>query len=97
LAHDETLLSIDEEAFEGDHSATLTGPSVTVVLAGMKIPPNYGQEYTAGFEALYQNLEYRLPLIPFFLDGVAGSSSLNQVDGFIRRERAIGSSLRRSS
>jgi acyl-CoA thioesterase-1 len=57
--------------------------SVTVVLAGMKLPPNYGQEYTAGFEALYQALakQYRLTLIPFFLDGVAGSSSLNQADG----------------
>jgi len=57
--------------------------SVTVVLAGMKIPPNYGQEYTAGFEALYRDLakQYRLTLIPFFLDGVAASSSLNQADG----------------
>ena len=57
--------------------------SVTVVLAGMKLPPNYGQDYTAGFEALYQALakQYRLTLIPFFLDGVAGSSSLNQADG----------------
>ena len=57
--------------------------SVTVVLAGMKLPPNYGQDYTGGFEALYQSLakQYRLTLIPFFLDGVAGSSSLNQADG----------------
>jgi len=57
--------------------------SVTVVLAGMKLPPNYGQDYTAGFESLYQALakQYRLTLIPFFLDGVAGSSSLNQADG----------------
>ena len=57
--------------------------SVTVVLAGMKLPPNYGQDYTAGFEVLYQALakQYRLTLIPFFLDGVAGSSSLNQADG----------------
>ena len=57
--------------------------SVTVVLAGMKLPPNYGKEYTAGFEALYLALskQYRLTLIPFFLDGVAGSSSLNQADG----------------
>ena len=31
--------------------------SVTVVLAGMKLPPNYGQDYTAGFEALYQAIE----------------------------------------
>lgn len=57
--------------------------SVTVVLAGMKLPPNYGQDYTAGFEALYQALakQYRVTLIPFFLDGVAGSASLNQADG----------------
>lgn len=57
--------------------------SVIVVLAGMKLPPNYGKEYTAEFEALYQALakQYQLTLIPFFLDGVAGSSSLNQADG----------------
>ena len=57
--------------------------SVTVVLAGMKLPPNYGQDYTAGFEALYQAVaqRYHLTRIPFFLDGVAGSSSLNQADG----------------
>ena len=57
--------------------------SVTIVLAGMKLPPNYGQDYIEGFEALYQALakQYRLTLIPFFLDGVAASSSLNQADG----------------
>jgi acyl-CoA thioesterase-1 len=57
--------------------------SVTVVLAGMKLPPNYGMEYTARFEALYGALanQYHLTMIPFFLDGVAGSSLLNQADG----------------
>ena len=57
--------------------------SVTVILAGMKLPPNYGAEYTKGFEAIYPALakQYRLTLIPFFLDGVAGSASLNQADG----------------
>ncbi|HWG95887.1 MAG TPA: arylesterase [Nitrospira sp.] len=55
----------------------------TVVLAGMKLPPNYGQDYTTNFEAMYQMLakEYHLALIPFFLEGVGGSSSLNQADG----------------
>ncbi|NGZ10046.1 MAG: arylesterase [Nitrospira sp. LK70] len=55
----------------------------TVVLAGMKLPPNYGHEYTARFEAMYRMLakEYDLALIPFFLEGVGGSSSLNQADG----------------
>jgi acyl-CoA thioesterase-1 len=57
--------------------------SVTVVLAGMKLPPNYGAEYTNGFESMYPALakKYHLVLIPFFLDGVAGSTSLNQADG----------------
>jgi acyl-CoA thioesterase I len=57
--------------------------SVTVILAGMKLPPNYGIDYTNGFEAIYPALakQYRLTLIPFFLDGVAGSASLNQADG----------------
>lgn len=55
----------------------------TVVLAGMKLPPNYGQDYTANFGDMYQMLakEHQLVLIPFFLEGVGGSSSLNQADG----------------
>ncbi|MDK2744389.1 MAG: arylesterase [Nitrospira sp.] len=55
----------------------------TVVLAGMKLPPNYGQDYTTSFEAVFPAIanEYHLPLIPFFLQGVGGSSSLNQADG----------------
>ncbi len=54
-----------------------------VVLAGMKLPPNYGADYTAQFEAMYRDLAktYRLPLIPFFLEGVAAQPSLNQADG----------------
>ena len=57
--------------------------SVTVVLAGMRLPPNYGAEYASGFEAIYPALagKYRLSLIPFFLEGVAGSVRLNQADG----------------
>lgn len=55
----------------------------TVVLAGMKLPPNYGQDYTASFEAMYRMLakECGIPLIPFFLEGVGATSSLNQADG----------------
>jgi acyl-CoA thioesterase-1 len=57
--------------------------SVTVVLAGMKLPPNYGADYTKGFEAIYPALakQFRVTFIPFFLDGVAGSATLNQADG----------------
>lgn len=56
---------------------------IRVVLAGMKIPPNYGKEYTEGFERIFPELaaRYRLVLIPFFLEGVGGQASLNQADG----------------
>lgn len=55
----------------------------TIILAGMKLPPNYGQDYIRGFEAIYPNLakRYDLALIPFFLEGVAASPVLNQTDG----------------
>jgi acyl-CoA thioesterase-1 len=56
---------------------------ITVILAGMEAPPNYGPEYTAGFRNVYRDLarEHDLVLIPFLLDRVAGISSLNQGDG----------------
>lgn len=56
---------------------------VIVVLAGMKIPPNYGLRYTKRFTAMYGKLavQHQTPLIPFFLEGVAGQHTLNQADG----------------
>ncbi|CUS33231.1 Esterase TesA (modular protein) [Candidatus Nitrospira nitrosa] len=61
----------------------LRGAGVGIVLAGMKLPPNYGQDYTTRFEAMYRTVarEQQVPFIPFFLEGVGGSSSLNQADG----------------
>lgn len=56
---------------------------VPVLLVGMKLPPNYGEEYTAGFEAIYRELAttHALPLMSFLLEGVAGERRLNQSDG----------------
>ncbi len=54
-----------------------------VVLAGITLPPNYGQGYIARFQTIYPELaaKYKLPLIPFLLAGVAGNDSLMQKDG----------------
>jgi len=43
-----------------------------VLLLGMKLPPNYGPDYTANFAALYPTLaqRYRVALVPFFLESV---------------------------
>jgi acyl-CoA thioesterase-1 len=61
----------------------LQGAGCIVILAGMKLPPNYGTEYSHEFESMYAALaaRYRVPFIPFFLDGVAASKDLNQADG----------------
>lgn len=53
-----------------------------VVLAGMEMVQNMGDEYTAAFRALYPDVAERhdLILIPFFLEGVGGNRDLNQPD-----------------
>lgn len=56
---------------------------VTVVLAGIQIPPNYGPDYTRDFKQAYFELaeSYKVPFIPFILEGVAADPKLNQPDG----------------
>ena len=55
----------------------------TVLLAGMLAPRNLGDRYAAEFDRIYPELAARfsVPLYPFFLEGVAGNSRLNQGDG----------------
>jgi acyl-CoA thioesterase-1 len=57
-------------------------PPVQIILAGMKMPANYGKEYNARFAALFPALaqKNRLPLIPFLLEGVGGVAKLNLPD-----------------
>ncbi len=54
-----------------------------VLLAGMRIPPNYGPRYTQQFFASYQLIakQYKTALIPFLLDGIALDPALMQRDG----------------
>lgn len=54
-----------------------------IILAGMELPPNYGEEYTGNFRRVYQQLadRYNLTLIPFLLEGVGGVVEMNQADG----------------
>jgi len=54
-----------------------------IVLAGMLIPPNYGDDYTNDFAAVFPELaaEFDTPLIPFFMEGVALDPDKMQSDG----------------
>ena len=54
-----------------------------VVLAGIQIPPNYGQAYTAQFKSVFDTLAQHqdVALVDFILDGVALNPDLMQDDG----------------
>ncbi len=54
-----------------------------VVLAGVRLPPNYGEAYNKNFIAIYQNLakEFEITLVPNLLADVDEKSELMQADG----------------
>jgi len=62
---------------------TIQQQNIAVILVGMQVPTNYGNEYTQGFADIYPKLakKYKLPFVPFLLEGVAGEAHLNQPDG----------------
>lgn len=56
---------------------------IRVLLTGQKMPPNYGKEFLAPFEAVFRDVAKteKVPLMPFLLEGVAGQSEMNLPDG----------------
>mgnify|MGYP002624903916 CR=1 FL=1 len=56
---------------------------VEVILAGMRLPPNYGAAYVDSFEEIFPRLARELDVawVPFLLEGVAGRRRLNLPDG----------------
>ena len=64
--------------------------NINILLAGMRIPPNYGRTYTQKFDQIYLDLATMLDVtfIPFFLQGVATKHDLIQIDGLHPNEKA---------
>lgn len=58
-------------------------PNVKIVLAGMMVPPNMGEDYSKQFFNMYAELAKKnnALLIPFLLKDVAGNPELNLPDG----------------
>jgi acyl-CoA thioesterase-1 len=56
---------------------------ITVILTGMEAPPNYGPAYTSEFREAFRDLadDHDVAFVPFFLEGVAGITALNNGDG----------------
>jgi acyl-CoA thioesterase I len=58
-------------------------PEAKILLAGMQVPPNMGQDYSIRFRQIFVELanKQNAILIPFLLEGVGGNPKLNQPDG----------------
>jgi acyl-CoA thioesterase I len=86
LGANDGLRGLDLSESEKNLSAIIEraqSQSIQVLLVGMKMPPNYGASYRQKFEKLFPQLaqKYKLPLVPFILEGVGGNPKLNLPDG----------------
>jgi acyl-CoA thioesterase-1 len=61
----------------------LQAAGARVLLVGMRLPPNYGADYTKEFQAVFPEVARTTgaAFMPFLLDGVAADTRLNQPDG----------------
>jgi acyl-CoA thioesterase-1 len=61
----------------------LKASDARVLLAGMRVPPNYGADYARQFAQAFPDVARQagVSLVPFLLDGVAANPRLNQPDG----------------
>jgi acyl-CoA thioesterase-1 len=76
----------------------LTERGIAVLLVGMRAPPNMGEDYQQGFDAIYPVLakKHNVPLYPFFLDGVAANPALNLSDGIHPNKAGIAIMIERT-
>jgi len=86
LGANDALRGLPPEKTRENLEAIITGletRNIKVVLAGMLAPPNMGETYEADFNRIYPELakKFDIPFYPFFLDGVAAQTGLNQADG----------------
>lgn len=80
------LRGLTLEDMEKNLDAVITAAKaqgMSIIVAGMELPPNYGVEYTGAFRKVYANLakRHQALLLPFLLEGVGGVAALNQADG----------------
>jgi acyl-CoA thioesterase-1 len=77
--------------------AQLVERDIAVLLAGMRAPPNLGDDYAAAFNAIYPDLAGRHEVLfyPFFLEGVAAERHLNQSDGMHPNEAGVAAIVER--
>jgi acyl-CoA thioesterase I len=95
LGANDMLRGIDPKLTYDNLDAMLTriaASGAKILLLGMKAAPNWGADYQRDFDAVFPALaaKHDVPLYPFFLDGVADNSSLNQGDGLHPNAKGVG-------
>jgi acyl-CoA thioesterase I len=77
------LPPVQAEAALEEIMTKLRNRNVPTLVLGMRAPPNLGPDYATSFDAIYPKLstKYGAALYPFYLEGVAANSKLNQADG----------------
>jgi acyl-CoA thioesterase-1 len=86
LGANDGLRALPLDALRDNLTAIVTrlrAAGTRVLLAGMRLPPNYGVEYANAFAQAFAEVARAtsVPLLPFLLEGVAGDPALNQADG----------------
>ena len=66
-----------------------------VLLVGMRIPPNYGRDYTEKFQSVFREVakNRKVPLVPFLFEGFADKPAYFQADGIHPAANAQGMML----
>jgi acyl-CoA thioesterase-1 len=99
LGANDALRGLSPEAAEANLDRILTRlgeRGVVTLLAGMRAPQNLGEPYVSAFNGIYPRLAERheVALYPFFLQGVAGVTALNQSDGIHPNPRGVKAIVR---
>jgi acyl-CoA thioesterase-1 len=86
LGANDALRGLDPKGTESNLDMIITkikARGALVLLAGMYAPPNMGRDYADAFNPIYPRLaaRHKIPLYPFFLDGVAAQPGLRLPDG----------------
>ena len=92
LGANDGLRGVDAEVTRANMTSMIKqsqAVGATVLLAGIKLPPNYGAAYLQRFESMYADLaaEFDTLLVPFIMDGVVFTPGMLQADGIHPNEK----------
>jgi acyl-CoA thioesterase-1 len=97
LGANDGLRGVPVDALRDNLTAIVTrlqASGARVLLAGMRLPPNYGAAYADAFAETFRDVARRTSaaFLPFLLEGVGGEPALNQTDGIhpnVAGQRAV--------